>query len=128
MKISDFNVDITIEEEKHTKDNIGNFISTYEPYLKTKAYPSYEGASEIQFVGMEIDKNLISFTVRFQEKLKEVTSEKHKIKFNENIYNILGIDRMNYKNRYVKFRCKKVKEWDKDRRFRKRDNERLGRI
>lgn len=114
MKITDFNIDIIIEEEKNIQDHIGNFITIYEPYLKTKAYPSYEGANEIQFVGLEIDKNLMSFTLRYQEKLKAVTTEKYRIKFNQNIYNIIGIDRMNYKNRYVKFRCKKVKEWDEN--------------
>lgn len=108
MKIADLNRKITFQSKTVEVDKIGNHKSKWSDYLITNAYISFQGKGEEVFLGMEIDKSDISFTVRFQKKLQSINTSEYRIFFDEEIYNIISIDFMNYKNRFIKFRCKKV--------------------
>lgn len=108
MKITDLNIRIKFQIKEVKVDGIGQEIESFKDYHLTYAYPSYEGVNEKVFTGMEIDKSKISFTTRYQRKLDKVDTEKYRIVFRNEIYNIVSIDHMNYKNKYLKFRCEKV--------------------
>lgn len=108
MKIHELNRKITIQSKTVEIDAIGNHTAIWKDYLKTSAYISFQGKGEDIFIGMEIDHSDISFTLRYQKKMKSLNTSTFRILFEEGIYNILSLDFMNYKNRYIKCRCKKV--------------------
>lgn len=108
MRVSDLNRKITFQNKDVEVDEIGNHKSVWTDYLETSAYISFQGKGEEVFLGMEIDKSDISFTVRYQKKLQPINTSEYRIIFNQEKYNIISIDFMNYKNRFIKFRCKKV--------------------
>ena len=108
MKISDLNKNIIIQNKIVQVDKIGNHKSAWTDYVETAAYISFQGKGEEVFIGMEIDRSDISFTVRFQNRLKNINTSEYRILFDDEKYNIISIDFMNYKNRFIKFRCRKV--------------------
>lgn len=108
MKIVDFNRKITFQNKDVEGDEIGNHKSIWSDYLTTNSYISFQGKGEEVFLGMEIDRSDISFTVRFQNRLKNINTSDFRILFEAENYNIISIDFMNYKNRLIKFRCRKV--------------------
>lgn len=111
MKIVALNKKIKIQNKKLETDKIGNHKSIWSDYITTNAYISFQGKGEAVFLGMEQDSSDISFTIRYQQKLKSINSSEYRISFDENIYNILSVDFMNYKNKLIKLRCKKVSRW-----------------
>ena len=108
MRISDLNRKIIFQNKNIEVDGIGNHKSVWTDYLKTSAYISFQGKGEEVFLGMEVDRSDISFTVRFQNRLKKINTSEYRIIFEDEMYNIISIDFMNYKNRLIKFRCRKV--------------------
>lgn len=108
MRISDLNRKIIFQNKNVEVDEIGNHRSIWSNYLTTSSYISFQGKGEEVFLGMEIDKSDISFTVRFQNRLKNINTSEYRILFEDEMYNIVSIDFMNYKNRLIKFRCRKV--------------------
>lgn len=108
MKIVDFNRKITFLNKDVEVDEIGNHKSIWSDYLTTNSYISFQGKGEEVFLGMEVDRSDISFTVRFQNRLKNINTSDFRILFEAENYNIISIDFMNYKNRFIKFRCRKV--------------------
>lgn len=111
MRISDLNRKIIFQNKNVEVDEIGNHRSIWSDYLTTSSYISFQGKGEEVFLGMEIDKSDISFTVRFQNRLKNINTSEYRILFEDEMYNIVSIDFMNYKNRLIKFRCRKVSRW-----------------
>lgn len=108
MRISDLNRKIIFQNKNVEVDEIGNHRSIWSDYLTTSSYISFQGKGEEVFLGMEMDKSDISFTVRFQNRLKNINTSEYRILFEDEMYNIVSIDFMNYKNRLIKFRCRKV--------------------
>ena len=108
MRISDLNRKITFQNKDVEVDEIGNHKSVWMDYLTTSTYISFQGKGEEIFLGMEVDRSDISFTVRFQNRLKKINTSEYRILFDDEMYNIISIDFMNYKNRLIKFRSRKV--------------------
>lgn len=108
MRISDLSRKITFQNKAVEVDEIGNHRSIWSNYLSTSSYISFQGKGEEVFLGMEVDRSDISFTVRFQNRLKNINTSEYRILFDDEKYNIISIDFMNYKNRFIKFRCRKV--------------------
>lgn len=108
MRISDLNRKITFQNKNVEVDDVGNHKLVWTNYLTTSSYISFQGKGEEVFLGMEVDRSDISFTVRFQNRLKKINTSEYRILFEDEIYNIISIDFMNYKNRLIKFRCRKV--------------------
>jgi SPP1 family predicted phage head-tail adaptor len=108
MRISDLNRKITFQNKDIEVDDMGNRRSIWADYLTTSSYISFQGKGEEVFLGMEVDRSDISFTVRYQNRLKNINTSEYRILFEDEMYNIISIDFMNYKNRLIKFRCRKV--------------------
>lgn len=108
MRISDLNRKIIFQNKEVEVDKIGNHRSVWTDYIETSAYISFQGKGEEVFLGMETDRSDISFAVRFQNSLRKINTSEYRILFDDEKYNIISIDFMNYKNRLIKFRCKKV--------------------
>ena len=91
MKISDLNRKITFQNKAVEVDEIGNHRSIWSDYLSTSSYISFQGKGEEVFLGMEVDRSDISFTVRFQNSLKKINTSEYRILFEDEKYNIISI-------------------------------------
>lgn len=108
MKIALLKVRITIQKSTVVTDKYGNHKNEWTPYYSCYATVSSESPKEDTAAGTVVDSSKIDFTVRYCECAAAVTSTGYRIMFNDETYNILGVDHMNYKNKAVKFLCQKV--------------------
>ncbi len=109
MKVIDLNSKIIIEKNSIVKDKIGNHKAEWKEFYLCKAKAKENSGYEKNVAGNVVEKTDISFIVRFCKKTSLINQTEYRIRFNKEIYNIVFIDHMSYKNRYLKFLCKKVK-------------------
>lgn len=109
MKIEWINSRITIQKNEVMVDRIGNHRNEWQTTYTCYATVSGEAARETSDAGLIVDDSKINFTVRWCKAAAEVTSTNYRILFNGEIYNILGVDHMNYHRKSIKFICEKVR-------------------
>lgn len=109
MDISLLNQKITVQKNTVTVDEIGNHLNTWEDFYSCHATVSGESPSESTAAGMVVDNTKADFTVRWCKSVSQITSDGFRILYGDEIYNILGIDHMNFKKKSVKFKCQKVR-------------------
>lgn len=85
MRISDLNRKIIFQNKAVEVDEIGNHRSIWSDYLSTSSYISFQGKGEEVFLGMEVDRSDISFTVRFQNRVKNINTSEYRILFDDEI-------------------------------------------
>ena len=83
MRISDLNRKITFQNKNGEVDEIGNHKSVWMDYLTTSTYISFQGKGEEIFLGMEVDRSDISFTIRFRNRLKNINTSEFRILFDD---------------------------------------------
>lgn len=116
MNISLLNVRITFQRNELVTDEIGNHRNIWSDFYSCYATVSGEGGSEKFSAGVLVDDSDISFTVRYCNALTSIDSTKCRIVFEDDAYNIISIDRMNFKKKSLKFKCEKVRNnGNKDR-------------
>ena len=108
MKIELLNVRIEIQKNTVVTDEVGNHKNEWEPFYSCYATVSAESPKEETDAGTVVNNSKIDFTVRYCESAAAVTSTDYRIVFQNEMYNILGVDHMNFKNKAVKFLCQKV--------------------
>ncbi len=108
MKIELLNVIIEIQMHVVVTDNYANRKNDWTPFYTCHATVSGESSHENSEVGLILDGSKIDFTVRYCKAAASVTSTEYRILFAGNIYNILGVDHMNYKRHSIKFLCQRV--------------------
>ena len=108
MKIELLNVRITIQKAVVVTDKYGNRRNDYETFYRCYATVSAEAGKEETAAGVVVDDSKIDFTVRWCEAAAAVNSTEYRIIFNGELYNILGVDHMNYKHKAIKYCCQKV--------------------
>ena len=108
MKIELLNIRITIQKAVVVTDHYGNRRNDYETWYRCYATVSAEAGKEETAAGLVVDDSKIDFTVRWCEAAAAVNSTGYRIIFNGEIYNILGVDHMNYKHKAIKYCCQKV--------------------
>lgn len=108
MKIELLNVRIEIQKNTVVIDAVGNHKNEWEPFYSCYATVSAESPKEETDAGTVVNSSKIDFTVRYCESAAAVTSTGYRIVFQNEMYNILGVDHMNFKNKAVKFLCQKV--------------------
>ncbi len=109
MKIALLNALIEIEKNTVSADRYGNHKNTWEPYLSCYATVSGETPKQETETGLVVDDSRADFTIRFCNASSEITSVNYRVKFRDEIYDILGVNHMNFKNKSVKLLCRKVR-------------------
>ena len=109
MKISRYNVKSTVQRLNIISDEIGRQIESWNDYFTCHAYCSSKSASESNEAGIIVDNGKADFTVRYCEKYSDINSTDYRIVFDSELYNIIGIDRMNYNRKEVKYICQRVR-------------------
>ena len=110
MNIALMNVRIEIQRNTVSTDRYGNHKTVWEPYLSCYATVSGETPSEETEAGLVIDDSRVDFTIRWCEAASAVTSTGFRVLFRDEIYNILGMNHMNRKNRAVKLLCRRERQ------------------
>ena len=108
MKIELLNVMIEIQKHEVVTDKYANRKNEWVPYYSCHATVSAESPKEASEAGLIIDGSKMDFTVRYCKAAAAVASTEYRILFNGEIYNILGVDHMNYRHRAVKYLCQRA--------------------
>lgn len=108
MKISEFNERIIIEKSTVYSDDIGNHLKRWEVYYSGCCHVNSQAAHETEGTAYIIDDSKLTFTLRWQNKWQDFNAQDYRIQFKDKLYNIIGIDFMNYKGRYLKIYAQKV--------------------
>ena len=107
MNITAMNVKITFQKNDVVIDKIGNHTNEWQNYYSCYATVSGENGSEQSVVGETIENIQVCFTVRYCRKIADVSSTKHRIIFQNEIYDIVSVDHFSYTKKYLKFKCRK---------------------
>ena len=108
MKISLLNEKITIQKSEVEIDDIGNHKSKWIDYLNTFVTISSESPDEVTSSGNVWDETKIDFTLRWSKKASEIVSKGYRVLFKDSMYEIKGIDHMNYKKNSIKLHCNRI--------------------
>lgn len=110
MKTAMFNVKILLQKNSVTADKIGNRKNQWTDFYSCFAYVSGENSAEN--IGAETisDNSEIIFTVRYCNKISDINPVNYRVVFYGEIYNIIGIDHMNFKKKTIKIKCRKERK------------------
>ena len=109
MKIELLNVRIQIQRNTVVVDKYGNHKNEWSPYYSCSATISSESPKEETDAGLIVDDSKVDFTIRFCQKAATITSTGYRVLFRDELYDILGVDHMNYKRKAVKLLCQKAR-------------------
>ncbi len=107
MKISLLNERIELQKSVVEVDSIGNHKNTWSKYYSCYATISSESLKEETSSGAIWDESKIDFTIRYSKEVSSISSVGYRVIFHNDIYEIKGIDHMNYKKRSLKLHCKR---------------------
>ncbi|MGO5542623.1 phage head closure protein [Blautia sp. HCP3S3_H10_1] len=109
MNIGKLNVRISILQNVVVSDAIGNRVNSWQPYYFCYATVSSEGGKEMTEAGMVVDDSTADFTVRWCKQTAAVTSTGFRVRFQDDLYDILSVDHMNFRHKSIKLKCRKVR-------------------
>ena len=109
MKVALLNVRIEVQKNMISTDRYGNHRNTWEPYLFCYATISGETPQQDTEAGLVVDDSRIDFTIRWFAASSVITSTDYRVLFRDEIYDILGVNHMNCKNKSIKLLCRKVR-------------------
>ena len=112
MDIAAMNETITIQKNTATVDSIGNHRSGWADYYTCHATVSGEESSvngESNAAGQTVSDSKIAFTIRWCGTASAINSTEYRVLFRNELYNITGIDHMNFKKKSIKLMCVKVR-------------------
>lgn len=109
MDIAMLNKKVTFQKNTVVTDEIGNHTNSWADYYTCMATVSGEGGDERLDAGTTVDKVDLSFTVRYCNATKVITTTGYRVVMDEVLYDILAIDHFSYKKQALKFKCQKVR-------------------
>ena len=110
MNIARLSEKITIQKADVMIDRIGNHINTFSDLFSCHATVGTESQKETEFqdAGLTNDHTVLTFTVRYNSITRTVDSTHYRIVFRKEIYEIERVDHLNYRNKAIKFHCRKA--------------------
>ena len=112
MEIALLNQRITFQRNSVLTDPIGNHTGSWNDEFScyaTVGGESGRNGKETAVAGTTVEDADCTFTVRWCGQTANVGTTSHRILFNDEIYNIVAVDHMNYKKKCIKFRCRKAR-------------------
>ena len=109
MNIELLNVRIFISKNEVVTDSIGNRKNLWTEYYTCYATISAEAGKEETDAGLLVDDSKVDFTIRWCKKTAAITSTGFRVEFNDELYDILSVDHMNFKRKSIKLKCQKVR-------------------
>lgn len=108
MNIELLNVRIFITKNAVVTDAIGNHKNEWQPYYTCYTTVSAEAGKEQTDAGLVVDDSHIDFTIRWCKKAAAIDSTHFRVQFGDALYNITGVNHMNYRKKSLKLSCEKV--------------------
>ena len=109
MDIAAMNVKIMFQKKETVVDGIGNHQNKWADYYGCHATVSGEGGSEDAAAGLTVDNGEVAFTVRYCRAACAVDVTGYRVCFMGELYNIVSIDHLRFRNKALKFKCRKVR-------------------
>ena len=109
MDIALLNVKVLFQKNSVEVDEIGNHRNGWKDYYICHATVSGESGNEKHSAGVVIENVDIAFTIRWCKTAEKINTTDYRIVFEDEVYNIIAVDHMNYKKECLKFRCQKVR-------------------
>ena len=109
MDVAALNVRVTFQVNETVTDKYGNHKNTWTDYYSCYATISGENGKEQAVVGETVENTDMNITVRYCTETAAITSTRYRIVFNDELYDILAVDHLNFKKNALKFRCRKVR-------------------
>ena len=109
MEIALLNVKIIFQKSDVVVDDIGNHRNGWTDYYSCHATVSGESGGDKDTAGLTVDDSEVAFTVRYCKKAADINATDFRVVFEDELYNIVSIDHMNYKKKCLKFKCRKVR-------------------
>ena len=108
MEISKFRNKILIQKAGVKVDKYGNHLNVWEDYFYCFAYANnLSGAEFFEAAEVHLEKDMY-FIVRDCSELKELDEENYRVYFRGQAYNIVLVDRIEYKGKVIKLRVRKL--------------------
>ena len=107
MKVALLNVKIEIQKNAVITDKYGNHKNAWSPYLLCYATVSGETPQQDTEAGLVIDDSRVDFTIRWFAAASVITSTGYRVVYQDEIYDILGVNHMNCKKKTIKLLCRK---------------------
>lgn len=107
MDVALLNRKITVQKNTVVTDAIGNHTNEWEDFYSCYATISAESPNESTSASTMVDNTKADFTVRWCGAVSVITADSFRIRYEGEIYNILGIDHQNFKKKSVKLKCQK---------------------
>lgn len=105
-RIARFNCRIMIQKHTTVTDKYLNHKSAWVDYYSCSAYAgTYQSDKESSGDVTTKSEQTISFDVRYCSELKGVKSNKYRVVFNGDVYDIVAVDMMNYQRQTITLRC-----------------------
>ena len=107
-RIARKNVRITFQKNEVYSDKYKNRLQQWTDYFSCYAYANTYAAEES---GNEVitEERSITFECRWCPELETVTATEYRILFNDDRYDILSVDKMNFQRQTIRFTCKREK-------------------
>ncbi len=109
MDIALLNTKILLQRNAVVVDAIGNHTNGWEDYYACHATVGGKGGSEKSAAGQTVENVDITFTVRYCKKAATVTADGFRVLFQNEVYNIVSVDHLNFKKKALKFKCQKAR-------------------
>lgn len=110
MDVAALRSKVTFQKNETVTDQYGNHKNTWTDYYTCFGTIGGEGlasSKENQVAGTTVEDFSMTVTIRYCTAAAAITSTGYRVMFNDEIYNIVNIDHLNYKKRALKFLCSK---------------------
>ncbi len=105
--ISEMRERIIFQKSSSEKDKNGNRVLSWTDFFSCAAYANNMSGEEYWAAAQTNSQTDMYFKVRYCSELKDLTTDKFRIIFRDEIYNITFIDNIQYSNKMLKIRVSK---------------------
>lgn len=96
---------IIIQHKDVSTDEIGQQSERWEDYLICRAYVNNLSGKEFWEAAQQNAERTVVFVTRYCSKLSKINTTDYRIVFRENIYDIIFVDNVQYKNNTLKLKA-----------------------
>ena len=103
---------VTFQKNDVVRDRYGNHLNEWDDFYTCFATIGGEGlasSKEKEVAGMTVEDVSMTVTIRYCQKASQITSTGFRLRMNQDLYDILNVDHLNYKKKFLKFTCRKVR-------------------
>ena len=109
MNIGSMRSRIVIQKNVLEIDEVGNHVNVWRDWHLCACYANMTRGSESSEAGHTLSSDTVTFTVRYCERISQITSDGYRICFNGNLYNITYVDDFQFRHETFKITAQRVR-------------------